>query len=42
MKIAVIDTVYQGYVDHLYWDGSLIEKAGRSNIGQLWKEASRR
>ena len=27
MKIAVIDTVYQGYVDHLYRDGSLIRKS---------------
>ena len=27
MKIAVLDTVYQGYVDHLYRDGSLIEKS---------------
>jgi len=27
MKIAVIDTVYQGYVDQLYRDGSLIKKS---------------
>jgi len=27
MKIAVLDTVYQGYVDHLYQDGSLIDKS---------------
>jgi spore maturation protein CgeB len=27
MKIAVLDTVYQGYVDHLYRDGSLAEKS---------------
>lgn len=27
MRIAVIDTVYEGYVTHLYRDGSLIQKS---------------